>query len=224
MRAPLLPAIYVEGVDAAGGHSRIAAAAAPSTPRSPTACWPASTAWCSPAAPTSTPRATAQQPHIRDRRRRAATATPGSSRCCAARWPPACRCSASAGGAGAQRGAGRHAAPAPARRRSGTTSTSRAPRCSPRRRFTTVPGTPAGRHWSATSEAQCYHHQAIDRLGDGLTRHRAGRRRHHRGRGGRPGARLGRSACSGTRRKRLDDLRLFRGSCRPRPLPSTKKR
>ena len=62
------------------------------------------------------------------------------------------------------------------------------------------------------------HHQAIDRLGDGLVRGRLGRRRHHRGRGARPGPRPGRGREPGREQFLLavqwhpeagDDPRLF---------------
>ncbi len=76
----------------------------------------------------------------------------------------------------------------------------------------TVPGTRLAALIGESSDAQCYHHQAIDRLGDGPDRQRAGRRRRHRG--GRADRRRSHNfvlAVQWHPEERLDDLRLFAG-------------
>ena len=78
----------------------------------------------------------------------------------------------------------------------------------------TVPGTRLAALIGESSDAQCYHHQAIDRLGDGLDRVGAGRgRRRHRSRRDRPGKYPDSwvLAVQWHPEERLDDLRLFAG-------------
>ena len=72
----------------------------------------------------------------------------------------------------------------------------------------TVPGTRLAALIGESSDAQCYHHQAIDRLGDGPDRQRPGFGRRHRG-GRSPSGDHFVLAVQWHPEERLDDLRLF---------------
>ena len=72
----------------------------------------------------------------------------------------------------------------------------------------TVPGTRLASLIGETSDAQCYHHQAIDRLGDGLVISAQDCRRGDRGASKSPG-RTSFCAVQWHPEERLDDLRLF---------------
>ena len=83
-------------------------------------------------------------------------------------------------------------------------------RCSPRRSVRTVPGTRLAALIGESSDAQCYHHQAIDRLGDGLIVSAQDCRRRDRGGRDLAGRRdVRRLAVQWHPEERLDDLRLF---------------
>ena len=112
---------------------------------------------------------------------RPATATPGSSRCCAARWRGGCRCWASAAvrRCSTWRSAARCTSICPTW--SATPGISWATRCSPPRRCSTVPGTRVAALIGESTDAQCYHHQAHRRTRRGPDRQRPRRRRCDRG-------------------------------------------
>ena len=89
--ADLLPALYCGAVQDAGGVAVLLPQAPDDACR--TRRWTACTAWSSPAARTSTPRATAPS-GTRRPAAPASSATPGNSRWCARRSSATCRCSA----------------------------------------------------------------------------------------------------------------------------------
>ena len=196
----------------AGRRDRHAAAAATGRRRHRRrGCSTAWTAWSSPAAATST------RP-LRRRRTHPTTDEPARDRDA---WEFAllrgALAAATAGAghlprrAGAQRGARRHAAPAPARRRRATPAISAGNAVFTTSSVRTVPGTRLAALIGESSDAQCYHHQAIAELGDGLivsaTRQR---RRCHRSRRACPAT----TSCVAVQwhpEERLDDLRLFAG-------------
>ncbi len=152
--------------------------------------------------------------------------TPSSSRCCRARCDGACRCWVSAGArrCSTSRSGARCTSIFPTS--SATPATSRATRCSARRRSRRCPAPGSQALVGPTTEAQCYHHQAIDRARGRPDRERLRRRRGDRGgraRSGATPAQLGGggavasrgtarrpSAVRGTGRRRSEAMRLRR--------------
>ena len=158
------------------------------------------------------------------RRAGQATATPGSSRCCAGRCARDCRCSESAAAprSSTSRSAARCTSTCPTW--SATPGTRRATPVFTTSAIRTVPGTRLAALIGESTDAQCYHHQAIAELGQGLIATAWDSRRRHRGRRDTRGAlRRGRAVASRGTPRRSAPVRRRRRGRRGRTLGKTRQ-